>query len=150
MAVDFSSLFCEVQVTTVFAQSPGPRQLIPGPNHGMNWLQIPNFAKHTAIDDMKSGNVERDNGTGLQALLQQSGGAPLATNFSLRAAAENGDGTVPIRSGRILENKVKTCVAYGGVDHEGAYKKNPQRIFALWAITKIAYEVRNTSMAYEL
>ncbi|MFT4439182.1 lipase/acyltransferase domain-containing protein [Caballeronia sp. 15715] len=241
------------QMTAVFAQSPGPLQLLPSPEYGMNWLQIRDgskvvslpasdpysqvytargewwslcddklvnpldgskkaieadwssfeqlinqdvlsfhlalsgkdktgeyhnntyafygddaahstwgdvvwertrtavsqiFGKYKAIDDMAVGAVKRDGGTGSQTLLQESEGVPITTKFSLRSANENGDGTVPIRSGRIANKNVKACVAYSNVDHEGAYKNLPQQLFALWAVTKIAYEVRNTPMAY--
>ena len=71
-------------------------------------------------------------------------------NFVLQEAGENGDGTVPRRSGMEPTGRdgVQVCVPYQGIDHDGAYKNEPQQLFALWAITKIAFSVRHTSMAY--
>jgi hypothetical protein len=71
-------------------------------------------------------------------------------NIVLQDADENGDGTVPRRSGIAPTDRrgVQVCVPYQGIDHEGAYKNKPQQLFALWAITKIAFSVRHTNMAY--
>ncbi|WP_211450956.1 esterase/lipase family protein [Collimonas antrihumi] len=102
-----------------------------------------------AIDHMQQGQVLSDNGTGEQRLLQRSGGTPMATGFSVRDAGEDGDGTVPIRSGRASQQRMKACVPYPGVEHEGAYKLLPQRLFALWAITKIAQNVKGTTLEYK-
>jgi hypothetical protein len=69
----------------------------------------------------------------------------------LQDANENGDGTVPSRSGRALSGQpgVKACVPFLDVDHEGAYKKEPQQLFALWAVTKIIQNVKGTSLEYK-
>lgn len=100
------------------------------------------------LDDPLAGTVEWDRGIGVIQLRSASGGKLARATFDLQPAAENGDATVPIRSGRAPERHAKVCVPFADVDHEGAYKKQPQRLFALWAITKIAYSVRNTDMAY--
>jgi hypothetical protein len=76
-------------------------------------------------------------------------GWPSRNEFVLQDADENGDGTVPRHSGAAPSQHAKVCVPYAGVAHEGAYKNEPQRRFALWAITKIAFSVRHTSMAYK-
>lgn len=72
-------------------------------------------------------------------------------DFVLRDASENGDGTVPVRSGRAPSEQpgVKACVPYPGVDHEGVYKEGPQQLFALWAVTRIVMNVKGTSLEYE-
>ncbi|WP_155835140.1 hypothetical protein [Herbaspirillum sp. RV1423] len=101
------------------------------------------------IDDVKSGRVLQDHGQGEQLLLQQSGGTAMPTGFKLTEANENGDGTVPVRSGRALQGKVRVCVGYQGVDHEGAYKHEAQRLFTLWSIVKIAQHVK-PPLRYEI
>jgi Lecithin:cholesterol acyltransferase len=103
---------------------------------------------YSKVDELVDGQVIRDNGTGDQSLLQRSGHEPTYTRYVLQPAADNGDGTVPVRSGAAPGGKVRLCVAHADVDHEGAYKKKPQRLFALWAITKIAYRIKETRMAY--
>jgi hypothetical protein len=71
--------------------------------------------------------------------------------YNLMPPAENGDGTVPIRSGRAPAGQagVQACVAYPGVDHEGAYKERIQQLFALWAVTRIVANVKGTSLEYK-
>ena len=74
-------------------------------------------------------------------------------SFQIKDASENGDGTVPIRSGRAPslcapKDSVKVCIGYPGIDHEGAYKKDSQRWFTVWAITKILQNVRGTPLDY--
>ncbi len=101
------------------------------------------------IDHMQQGQVLHDAGTGEQRLLQHSDGSPMGTKFTVREAGENGDGTVPIRSGRASRQRMKVCVPYPGVEHEGAYKLLPQRLFTLWAITKIAQNVKGTTLEYK-
>ncbi|MFJ9448926.1 hypothetical protein [Herbaspirillum sp. NPDC101397] len=101
------------------------------------------------IDDVKSGRVLQDHGQGEQLLLQQSGGIAMPTGFKLTEANENGDGTVPVRSGRVPQDKVRVCVGYPGVDHEGAYKHQAQRLFTLWSIVKIAQHVK-PPLRYEI
>jgi hypothetical protein len=72
--------------------------------------------------------------------------------FKTQGAGENGDGTVPMRSGRAPEQHVKACFAFNGFDHEGAYdpspKPHPQQLFALLAITRIISNVKGTTMEY--
>lgn len=92
--------------------------------------------------------VRRDSGQGEKDLSSGSLKSPNFATFTLQAAKENGDGTVPIRSGGAPSGQVKVCVPYPGVDHEGAYKNEPQRLFALWAIVKIAQNVKATPLDY--
>lgn len=93
--------------------------------------------------------VGLDSRTGSQILTN-----PLETmglmreQFDLQEATEHGDGTVPIRSGRAPASYVKACVAFPGVDHEGAYNPTYCRRFALWAITRIVGNVKGTPMEY--
>ncbi|WP_164721245.1 lipase/acyltransferase domain-containing protein [Burkholderia stagnalis] len=68
--------------------------------------------------------------------------------FVLQPADEDGDGTVPVRSGRAPAPHAKACVAFKGVDHEGAYNPLPCRLFALRAITRLVSNVKGTSMEY--
>jgi hypothetical protein len=78
-------------------------------------------------------------------------GWPQHEDLVLQDAGENGDGTVPIRSGRAPAGQtgVQVCVAYPGVEHEGAYKERPQQLFALWAVTRIVANVKGTSLEYK-
>jgi pimeloyl-ACP methyl ester carboxylesterase len=68
--------------------------------------------------------------------------------FELQAAGENGDGTVPVRSGRAPARYAQAAVGYQGVDHGGAYQKLPQQKFALWGIVKVLKNVAGTPMEY--
>jgi hypothetical protein len=67
----------------------------------------------------------------------------------LNDADENGDGTVPVRSGRAPTRVAKVCMAVPGIDHEGGYKPDATRRFTLWAVTKIAQNVKGTSLEYK-
>jgi pimeloyl-ACP methyl ester carboxylesterase len=106
------------------------------------------FGSHPPVDDLAAG-IDFKGGHRVRSMTQQSEGKALSTHFRLLDPSEPGDGTVPIRSGRIASPKVNVCVPFPKVAHEGAYKGRPQQLFALWAITKVAFEARNTSMAYE-
>jgi pimeloyl-ACP methyl ester carboxylesterase len=101
------------------------------------------------LDDQLGGSVISGDGKGYVGLQSASDGRPDLAIFDLEPAGDNGDGTVPIRSGQAPGRRIKACVPFPGVDHEGAYKERAQQLFALWAITKIAYTVRYTDMAYK-
>lgn len=103
-------------------------------------VRMPDAA--VALDDFQDARVLRDSGQGVQTLLQQSGRLPMATRFILAEANENGDGTVPIRSGKAPQGKVSVCIGYPGIDHEGAYQQQTQRLFTLWSIVKIVQQVK--------
>jgi pimeloyl-ACP methyl ester carboxylesterase len=92
-----------------------------------------------------------NSGTGTQTFDNVVNGWYAREHFVLQDAAENGDGTVPIRSGRAPtgQSGVQACVAYPGVDHEGAYKNRPQQLFALWAVTRIVANVKGTLLEYK-
>jgi len=82
------------------------------------------------------------------------GPIPIQKSFQIQPAAENGDGTVPVRSGHAPAPYVKACIAFDGVEHEGAYNPLPHprspQLFALWAITKLVSNVKGTStMEYQ-
>ncbi|WP_175906901.1 hypothetical protein [Burkholderia sp. BCC1640] len=68
--------------------------------------------------------------------------------FELQAAVENGDGTVPIRSGVAPARYARAAVGYPGVDHGAAYTKLPQQKFTLWGIVKILQNVAGTTLEY--
>jgi len=90
-------------------------------------------------------------GLGQQVISTDGGKASDGALFVLQDADERGDGTVPVRSGKAPAGQrgVQVCVPYSSIEHEGAYKDEQSRRFALWAITKIAYRVKQTSMAYK-
>lgn len=114
-------------------------------NPVLKWMD-----SYSKIDSLKDGKVLRDNGTGSQSVIQHSGGAPIYMQYNLLPPTENGDGTVPIRSGRSPTGRpgVQVCIAYPDVDHEGAYKKRPQHLFTLWAVTRIVGNVKGTVLEY--
>lgn len=62
--------------------------------------------------------------------------------FTLRDSSENGDGTVPVVSGKIPDQHVKERLAIN-TDHEGAYKNETAFLFTLRSIIKIAQEAEN-------
>ncbi|MEM5423658.1 MULTISPECIES: lipase/acyltransferase domain-containing protein [Paraburkholderia] len=103
------------------------------------------------ITDLLDRKLLNDDGTGTQYIDNMTGPYHVREKFALQDAAENGDGTVPIRSGRAPagQSGVQACVAYPDVDHEGAYKNRPQQLFALWAITRIVGNVKGTLLEYK-
>ncbi|MBR8305710.1 hypothetical protein DF049_02100 [Burkholderia cenocepacia] len=103
------------------------------------------------LDDLLNQKPSRDTGAGTQSFDHKVGPYIVRENFVLQNAVEQGDGTVPARSGRAPGGKdgVRTCIAYKAVDHEGAYKERPQQLFALWAITRIITNVKGTSLEYK-
>ncbi|SDI74393.1 Lecithin:cholesterol acyltransferase [Paraburkholderia steynii] len=227
-------------MTPVFAQSPGPLQLLPGTDYGMNWLQfidgsgssisLPKANPYTEIYlqrgkwwglvvdrlinpfDEKSSNIDDDWGnyqklifnhvltfhqqlqakfhsttyafygddiahatwgkiiwkrksagnttyplddemssdSGRGRVVLKSSATPAESTYDLQPAADSGDGTVPVRSGAAPSgfDGVKACIPYPDIDHEGAYKKEPQQKFALWAVTKIVSNVKGTTLEY--
>jgi hypothetical protein len=107
----------------------------------------PPFGPH-AIDDLAEGTVSGDTGTGRISVLTRSAGKPLHIAFDLCDADEDGDGTVPRRSGAAPRGRTKVCLAYRGIEHEAAYKVLPLQLFTVWSIVKITDAVKQTSMAY--
>jgi len=101
------------------------------------------------LSDELNKSAAYDSGMGSQTVEVPSYGWRTRNEFVLQDADENGDGTVPRRSGAASSQYANVCVPYSGVKHEAAYTKEPQQLFALWAITKIAFSVRHTSMAYK-
>nr|WP_082664668.1 hypothetical protein [Burkholderia ambifaria] len=90
-----------------------------------------------------------DSFDGIQRVIDPSKKSfPPQEEFVLQSADENGDGTVPIRSARAPAPYAKACVAFEGVEHEGAYNPLPCRLFALRAITRLVSNVKGTSMEY--
>jgi hypothetical protein len=71
--------------------------------------------------------------------------------FSVSEPEENGDGTVPHRSGVSPGNHASVqSLLQVRVGHEPAFKDSPlARRFTLRAIVQIAQEVAKTSLAYE-
>ena len=60
--------------------------------------------------------------------------------FTLRDACENGDGTVPLRAGKIIHKNIQERLAVQ-VLHEAAYRNDVSQAFALRSIIKIAQQV---------
>lgn len=60
--------------------------------------------------------------------------------FSLLGASENGDGTVPVCSGQIINNNIKERLSIQ-LEHESAYKSEMSQMFTLRSIIKIAQQV---------
>jgi len=90
-----------------------------------------------------------DPATGGQLVETTHDGKATVSKFVLRDADEHGDGTVLVRSGRASGHLVRTCAAFAGVDHEGAYKLDATRRFTLHAITRIAQSVKGTALDYK-
>jgi pimeloyl-ACP methyl ester carboxylesterase len=92
-----------------------------------------------------------NSGVGQQVVSTDSGNTLNGALFILQDADERGDGTVPVRSGKAPAGQrgVQVCVSYSGIEHEPAYMNEQTQQFTLWAITKIAYRVKQTSMAYK-
>jgi hypothetical protein len=92
----------------------------------------------------------QNSGTGALAFGNVLNGWPTREELVLQEPIENGDGTVPVRSGRAPAGRsgVRACVAFPAIEHEAAYKNRPQQLFALWAITRIVTNVKGTSLEY--
>lgn len=103
------------------------------------------------ITDLMTQPLLADSGTGTKSVGYKMGRYKWRADFVLGAADENGDGTVPIRSGQAPEGHpgVFACVPYPNVDHEGAYQGRTQQLFALWAITRIVKNVKGTALEYK-
>jgi len=102
-----------------------------------------------AIDDITNGSILRNFGNSERLISQAREGFPVIAAYALDGPDENGDGTVPSRSGRAPKGMVKVCIPYKNIKHEKAFKGEVQMRFTLWSVTKIAYSVKNTSMAYK-
>jgi hypothetical protein len=103
----------------------------------------------TPLTEFVGGQVSHFAGPGGKIVATDGSGEAFGARLQLHGADENGDGTVPIRSGKAPHGRVRVCVAYPGVDHEGAYKLESTQRFTLWAITKIAQSVKGTVMEYK-
>lgn len=72
----------------------------------------------------------------------------IGQRFTLRNACENGDGTVPIRAGKIIHSNIRERLAVETC-HESAYKHPLSLFFTLRSIIKIAQLVQDDEkMAY--
>jgi hypothetical protein len=72
----------------------------------------------------------------------------IGQRFTLRNACENGDGTVPIRAGKIIHCNIKERLAVETC-HESAYRHPLSLFFTLRSIIKIAQLVQDDEkMAY--
>jgi len=91
-----------------------------------------------------------ENGKGLVLVPDRSQGKPVFATFQLQGPEEDGDGTVPKRSGSAPGKHAKKCVAFlNNFDHASAYDNTHQRDrqrFAFWGVVKVAYEVIHTPM----
>ncbi|KQR78931.1 hypothetical protein ASG35_11275 [Burkholderia sp. Leaf177] len=108
-------------------------------------------ASENTFPDLLQQPPGKGKGTGTYTIVDPYNKSSSTAKFVLQAPNENGDGTVPVRSGRSPFGKpgVQMCLAFSGVDHESAYKKETQKLFALWAITKLVDRVRGTSLEYQ-
>ncbi|KVG28073.1 hypothetical protein WJ30_23780 [Burkholderia diffusa] len=117
------------------------RRSLPKPN--LFFARTPLIAKPLELEG------KWDSRTGAQRVIDRAKQpVPQIEDFVLQPAEENGDGTVPVRSGRAPSRFAKVCVAFEGIDHEGAYNPLPCRLFALRAITRLVGNVKGTSMEY--
>jgi hypothetical protein len=101
------------------------------------------------LASLLGGQASDDPGTGGQLVKATASGKTAVGTFVLKDADENGDGTVPIRSGRAPADTAKVCMPFPGIDHEGGFKPDTTRRFTLWAISKIAQNVKGTSLEYK-
>ncbi|MDK9355729.1 hypothetical protein QQF54_10965 [Lelliottia sp. V106_10] len=67
--------------------------------------------------------------------------------YTIEEPADFGDGTVPIRSAKILDTHLKSRCKLA-VEHEPAYKNPDAQKYTLWAILKIVREIKKTSLKY--
>jgi pimeloyl-ACP methyl ester carboxylesterase len=98
------------------------------------------------------GSLFRDDGLGTQETHQQSENGTIWATYRLRDMDEDGDGTVPARSGRAPLSagpNIKACIPFQGIEHEAAYTNQGTRHFTLWAITKIAQQIKGTTLEYK-
>lgn len=112
------------------------------------WLNDHKYSVMNArpLNDTRTGIID--------VAVGNAGPIPIRKSFQIQPAVENGDGTVPVRSGHAPAHCVKACLAFDGIDHEGAYnpasRARSTRMFALWAITKLVSNVKDSStMEYE-
>ncbi|KQR78602.1 hypothetical protein ASG35_09340 [Burkholderia sp. Leaf177] len=101
------------------------------------------------LKSLLSGQASNDPGTGGQLVRATIGGKTSFGQFVLGSANENGDGTVPVRSGRASASMAKECQSFQNLDHEGGFKPDATRRFTLWAITKIAQNVKGSYLEYK-
>jgi hypothetical protein len=112
-------------------------------------LQFPAYLNDHKYNVM-SARPSNDTRTGIiDVAAGKLGPVPVQKSFQIQPALENGDGTVPMRSGYAPAPYAKACIAFSGVDHEGAYNPSPsarpQQLFVLWAITKLVGNVKSTA-----
>lgn len=118
----------------------------------MKWVQqAPSLLRGDSLPlaSLLGGDASDDPGTGGQLVKATTSGKTAFGRFVLRDADENGDGTVPVRSGRAPASVAKVCMAFPGIDHEGGYRPDATRRFTLWAITRIAQNVEGASLEYK-
>lgn len=101
------------------------------------------------LKSLLGGRASDDPSTGGQLVKATSDGKTSFAQFVLGDADENGDGTVPVRSGRAPASIVKICQSFPNLDHEGGFKPEATRRFTLWAITKIARNVKGSYLEYK-
>ncbi|HEY1212079.1 MAG TPA: hypothetical protein VGE93_00470, partial [Bryobacteraceae bacterium] len=118
----------------------------------VRWVQqAPSLLRGDSLPlaSLLGGQASEDPATGGQLVKATASGKMAFGNFVPNDADENGDGTVPVRSGRAPASKAKVCTAFPGIDHEGGYKPDATRRFTLWAIARIAQNVKGTSLEYK-
>jgi hypothetical protein len=79
------------------------------------------------------------------------GGGSVRKTFNIGAPEDEGDGTVPVRSGSAPQKFIKSIAKFS-TQHEPAFKEGTEvekiRHFTLRAIVQIAREVNKTSLCY--
>lgn len=68
--------------------------------------------------------------------------------YQILPAEESGDGTVPVRSGRIAEHHLQASFQVS-VSHEAAFKHRLAQQFTLRALVKIVQQIQQTALRYE-
>lgn len=118
----------------------------------VRWVQqAPSLLRGASVPlaSLLGGQSSEDPATNGQLVKTTASGKTAFGKFVLNDVDENGDGTVPVRSGRAPASMAKVCVAFPGIDHEGGYKSDATRRFTLWAITRIVQNVKGTSLEYK-
>lgn len=67
--------------------------------------------------------------------------------YTIAEPTDLGDGTVPVRSSKILDRYLKSRCKLA-VQHEPAYKNPDAKDYTLWAIVKIIQEIKKTTLSY--
>ncbi|MFZ4835369.1 lipase/acyltransferase domain-containing protein [Rouxiella sp. Mn2063] len=87
-----------------------------------------------------------ENGTTRGVTTPSEAGKWVKQTYEIQAPEEPGDGTVPLRSGRIADHFLQARYQVE-VDHESAYQNSDAQQFTLRALVKIIQQVQHTTLA---